>query len=693
MSSLSEHGSGNLVDEFLQPDRFSHSSLRSFSPLVYCPSCGSSQSLNRVSGFCLNCQNHIPEENYRPDLPPLLHADADTPYHHDTSISSLDENSSSSSSPDFTGGYSILSFKCSQVGCQYICKTEVEMKTHQIIRHWGPDASLRPTIATCQAPLCRRGFFGPFAKIKLARHRAKSHSGSQSASHDSEDLSSAEGSSADRDSPYHNPSSFVSDHGSEGGFRMMLKNPENIKPIQLGKPTSFDSTVSAAGGWTRDYIEHGDGDADSLVLEIHGFLKTLKRESKSRKRYLPSWFHDRRSVDSILSRKDPYKPQAPTDIESEQGSKQKKNTNESAEPADSTLDPNSPPNLSNPPCLRHQEGLEVPPPTAGCSPPEDVKVLPSEPDDVIFSGLDSERPNSNEFEDLDLSHRPLRQGDPTDEWVHNKKNPTLVSNGNAKISVRQESAGGSTGSPQGLSRTEREQTRQPNFANSKVEELRKFTSDAYYKLCNKSAKGSIELQRFVKSLKGINEIIRVGFLAVQKILTGHVLSELLEVYCYLHVAYAMYQLERSKLNEKTPDIAFKEELNVFRELLPEFESFEYQAKERDIFDEIVGIMWVELKDAIKWNNRHTTNTQFGSGIDAINTLPAVLREYVYQNYPNNRCLCISMSGNTPNISQDKSDVHHSISEPPTPLESSEPDWNSMPSAFYSLKLRKLFSFS
>ncbi|KAK6544814.1 hypothetical protein TWF694_001496 [Orbilia ellipsospora] len=206
--------------------------------------------------------------------------------------------------------------------------------------------------------------------------------------------------------------------------------------------------------------------------------------------------------------------------------------------------------------------------------------------------------------------------------------------------------------------------------------LFKFASNAYYKLKRASATGSNALQTFVQGLKGVNEILRVGCAALQDILAGHALCTLRDIYCYLHVAYAMYQLEKPQQKTQMPLTTFKEDLNLFRDLLPQSSCVENQYDNRDIFDEIVNIMWTEFEDAINWNNEHTSNSQFGTGYDAMSTLPAALRKFIHQGFRNDGCSCSPMRGPPP--PQLVTNARSSVYEPTTARESFALDWSFIP---------------
>ncbi|KAF3923072.1 hypothetical protein ABW20_dc0105661 [Dactylellina cionopaga] len=122
---------------------------------------------------------------------------------------------------------------------------------------------------------------------------------------------------------------------------------------------------------------------------------------------------------------------------------------------------------------------------------------------------------------------------------------------------------------------------------------------AYHKLIagTKRSSASNEFKNFVASLGGVEDIVDVGMTVVDQILNEEVPTSLREVYCFLHVAYAISQSE-SLSPEKVND--FQAGLSVFRYCLPDIADIPGTASERDIFDEIASVMSEELEYALKW---------------------------------------------------------------------------------------------
>ncbi|EWC47264.1 hypothetical protein DRE_03383 [Drechslerella stenobrocha 248] len=124
---------------------------------------------------------------------------------------------------------------------------------------------------------------------------------------------------------------------------------------------------------------------------------------------------------------------------------------------------------------------------------------------------------------------------------------------------------------------------------------------AYDKLLSGTTRptASKEFREFVASLGSVEDIINVGMSVVDMILAEEVPRSLKMVYCFLHVAYAISQSE-SLSPEKANELEFQAGLSVLRSCLPAFAVIAGMPSDRDIFDEIVNVMWEELEYALQW---------------------------------------------------------------------------------------------
>ncbi|EPS39561.1 hypothetical protein H072_6695 [Dactylellina haptotyla CBS 200.50] len=178
----------------------------------------------------------------------------------------------------------------------------------------------------------------------------------------------------------------------------------------------------------------------------------------------------------------------------------------------------------------------------------------------------------------------------------------------------------------------------------KVATVFKAASAAYRKLKKNSRRSSPGLREFVSSLKDVQHILGVGYASLTKVVTkpdsGTPLSNLEEIYCYLHTAYAFYQADRPGEDDKILGASFRGELKKFRECLPptEKQGASTPPGQRDMFDEIVKIMWEEIDDALKWIHVHRPHSPFAQitrSDNAPKDLPAVLRKALGDDSPRN----------------------------------------------------------
>ncbi|KAF3922114.1 hypothetical protein ABW20_dc0110504 [Dactylellina cionopaga] len=134
---------------------------------------------------------------------------------------------------------------------------------------------------------------------------------------------------------------------------------------------------------------------------------------------------------------------------------------------------------------------------------------------------------------------------------------------------------------------------------------RRFLSAAWKALkklrcASKKDSASPQLKNFVGSFMGLNKIISTGLEAFQIILDGKVPSQLEDIYCFLHVAYALSRAERRAKDEDLPPAAFRQDLQIFRSCLSSLPDRPSQPSPRDIFDEIAEVMWKEFQQGLKW---------------------------------------------------------------------------------------------
>ncbi|KAF3230864.1 hypothetical protein TWF191_008705 [Orbilia oligospora] len=136
--------------------------------------------------------------------------------------------------------------------------------------------------------------------------------------------------------------------------------------------------------------------------------------------------------------------------------------------------------------------------------------------------------------------------------------------------------------------------------------IKRIVAETFQKLRRKARSGSVGLEIFVNGLRSTRRIIRIGFQSLFKILKGEMLVTLEEIYCYLHIAYAMYRVENAQSDDKYISSNFRNGLKVFEEAL----SYEHHlhtamgSSPKDIFREIVDLMWEEIEGAMKWIERN-----------------------------------------------------------------------------------------
>ncbi|KAK6351370.1 hypothetical protein TWF718_004532 [Orbilia javanica] len=135
---------------------------------------------------------------------------------------------------------------------------------------------------------------------------------------------------------------------------------------------------------------------------------------------------------------------------------------------------------------------------------------------------------------------------------------------------------------------------------------RKFLTGALRALkklrnASKDATTSPELRSFVEGLGNLRDIIKVGLQSLQSIFDNKAPSRLKDIYCLLHVAYAMSQVEKRPQDPDVPSKSFRQDLFVFRSCLsPVPEGPAEVHIPQDLFDEIVGVMWEEFDEGLQW---------------------------------------------------------------------------------------------
>ncbi|KAK6536771.1 hypothetical protein TWF281_000986 [Arthrobotrys megalospora] len=112
---------------------------------------------------------------------------------------------------------------------------------------------------------------------------------------------------------------------------------------------------------------------------------------------------------------------------------------------------------------------------------------------------------------------------------------------------------------------------------------------------------SPQLRSFVEGLDNLQNVIKIGLGALQSIFDGNIPSCLKEIYCFLHVAYALSRAEKGIDDFDLPPKAFREDLYIFRNCLPsKTEGPNELLSPQALFDEIVNIMWQEFQEGLRW---------------------------------------------------------------------------------------------
>ncbi|KAF3934237.1 hypothetical protein ABW20_dc0110068 [Dactylellina cionopaga] len=125
---------------------------------------------------------------------------------------------------------------------------------------------------------------------------------------------------------------------------------------------------------------------------------------------------------------------------------------------------------------------------------------------------------------------------------------------------------------------------------------------AAYKKLKRAAysdKVSDSFRRFCSGLGELDDVLKTGFDALERFLDGDIPRSLRNMYCFLHVAYAMSQSE-SISTPRLQEPEFISGISLFKYCLLAESEGEDGPSEQDIFDEIVSVMWDELSHGLAW---------------------------------------------------------------------------------------------
>ncbi|KAF3928759.1 hypothetical protein ABW21_db0201073 [Orbilia brochopaga] len=141
--------------------------------------------------------------------------------------------------------------------------------------------------------------------------------------------------------------------------------------------------------------------------------------------------------------------------------------------------------------------------------------------------------------------------------------------------------------------------------------VRTAAEHAYRKLNTvaRSKKASIAFRHFVESLGSLDNILRIGSQTFEMLVDQETPKSLIQIYCFLHFAYAMSQGDTDLLPSSEKE--FQRGLEVFRSCLSSTPEYEGAPSQRDIFDEIADHMAHELECALRWaKKQNLTPTSF-----------------------------------------------------------------------------------
>ncbi|KAK6522965.1 hypothetical protein TWF281_002392 [Arthrobotrys megalospora] len=129
------------------------------------------------------------------------------------------------------------------------------------------------------------------------------------------------------------------------------------------------------------------------------------------------------------------------------------------------------------------------------------------------------------------------------------------------------------------------------------EKFREKASRAFKKLQSAAPQKSAVFQAFVASLGDLDEVIDVGYSTLGEYIDENkkkLPEDLKSLYCMLHICYAMSQTASAAAFPTTTDEEFGKSATEWKGCLPEIS--ESGVHEQDLFDELVSVMWVELKE-------------------------------------------------------------------------------------------------
>ncbi|KAK6355481.1 hypothetical protein TWF696_004578 [Orbilia brochopaga] len=151
-----------------------------------------------------------------------------------------------------------------------------------------------------------------------------------------------------------------------------------------------------------------------------------------------------------------------------------------------------------------------------------------------------------------------------------------------------------------------------NGLNATSGKVRTAAQHAYRKLKTvaRSKKASVAFRRFVGSLGSLDNILRIGSQTFEMLVDQETPNSLIQIYCFLHFAYAMSQGDTDLL-PRSDEREYQRGLLVFRSCLPSIPEDGGLHSQRDIFDEIAHHMARELECALRWaKKQNLTPTSF-----------------------------------------------------------------------------------
>ncbi|KAF3316282.1 hypothetical protein TWF173_002603 [Orbilia oligospora] len=105
------------------------------------------------------------------------------------------------------------------------------------------------------------------------------------------------------------------------------------------------------------------------------------------------------------------------------------------------------------------------------------------------------------------------------------------------------------------------------------------------------------LKDFISSLINVENIITAGSAALSDFLDRKVPKDLKSIYCMLHVSYSMSHSTTLSHSPQITDTQFSESAATWKEWLPVVS--DSGVRERDVFEELLEIMWSEMKGGLE----------------------------------------------------------------------------------------------